>query len=194
MMIFEEIRSIVFQDILQQLPAHLSYHNEFHTAHVIDKAIFLAQESNVSGQDLHLLKLAALFHDTGFIKKPEEHEQRSCKIARSYLEKDYSEGDLQKIFGMIMATKIPQSPTNSLEYILADADLEYLGTDLFEEIGATLFTELKHFNPNLTERAWDEIQHGFMQKHHYHTEYCKKYREPKKQENLMLVKKRLELV
>jgi hypothetical protein len=29
---------------------------------------------------------------------------------------------------MIMATKIPQTPQNKLEEIIADADLEYLGS------------------------------------------------------------------
>jgi uncharacterized protein len=193
-MVFEEIRNTVYQEILAKLPKHLTYHNLDHTAYVIEKAIFLAKELKVSAKDLHLLKLAALFHDTGFIDNPKNHEEKGCKIAKGYLEKAYSNEELQKIQGMIMATKIPQSPTTLLENILADADLEYLGTDLFEKIGKTLFEELKHFNPDFTEQAWDELQLVFMQKHHFHTEYCQKYREPKKQENLLTVKKRLGVV
>jgi predicted metal-dependent HD superfamily phosphohydrolase len=176
------------------LPDHLTYHNLDHTAYVLEKAIFLAKQSHVSAEDLHLLKLAALFHDTGFIDNPKDHEEKGCKIAEGYLAKGYSKAELDKIYGMIMATKIPQSPSTNLEKILADADLEYLGTDLFEQIGESLFTELKHFNPNFTEQAWDELQLVFMQKHFYHTEYCQKHREPKKQENLLLVKKRLGVV
>lgn len=193
-MVFEEIQHTIYRDILAKLPEHLTYHNLDHTAYVLEKAIFLAKESHVSQQDLHLLKLAALFHDTGFIDNPKDHEEKGCKIAEGYLAKGYSKEELDKIYGMIMATKIPQSPTNHLENILADADLEYLGTDLFEQIGQSLFVELKHFNPNFTEQAWDELQLVFMQKHHYHTEYCQKHREPKKQENLLKVKKRLGLV
>lgn len=193
-MVFEEIQQRVYLEILAKLPEHLTYHNLDHTAYVIEKAIFLAKELKVSANDLHLLKLAALFHDTGFIDNPKDHEEKGCKIAKGYLENDYSEAELKKIYGMIMATKIPQSPTTLLENILADADLEYLGTDLFEKIGETLFEELKHFNPDFTEQAWDELQLVFMQKHHFHTEYCQKYREPKKQENLLTVKKRLGLV
>lgn len=191
---FEEIQHRVYREILEKLPKHLTYHNLNHTAYVIEKAVFLATELEVSAQDLHLLKLAALFHDTGFIDNPKDHEEKGCKIAQSHLENDYSKAELEKIYGMIMATKIPQSPSNLLENILADADLEYLGTDLFEQIGKTLFEELKHFNPDFTEQAWDELQLVFMQKHHYHTEYCRIHREPKKQENLLTVKKRLGLV
>jgi predicted metal-dependent HD superfamily phosphohydrolase len=193
-MVFEEIKNRIYEDILEKLPSHLTYHNLDHTAYVLEKAIFLANQSQVDAYDLELLKLAALFHDTGFIDNPKDHEEKGCGIARSYLSEEYSEEQLLKISGMIMATKIPQSPTNHLENILADADLEYLGTDLFEQIGENLFQELKHFNPNFTEQAWDELQLVFMQKHHYHTEYCRQNREPKKQENLLKVKKRLGLV
>jgi len=192
-MVFEEIQHTIYRDILAKLPQHLAYHNLGHTAYVLDQAIFLANESEVSSEDIHLLKLAALFHDTGFIDNPKDHEEKGCKIAESYLANFYSPAELKKIYGMIMATKIPQSPTNHLENILADADLEYLGTDLFDQIGETLYQELKHFNPDFTEQAWDELQLVFMQKHHYHTEYCRIHREPKKQENLLTVKKRLGL-
>jgi len=193
-MVFEEIKIRIYEDILEKLPSHLTYHNLNHTTYVLEKAVFLAEQSEVSPSDLELLKLAALFHDTGFIDNPKDHEEKGCKIAKSYLTEEYSEAQLSKIYGMIMATKIPQSPTTLLEKILADADLEYLGTDLFEQIGESLFTELKHFNPNFTAQAWDELQLVFMQKHHYHTDYCQKYREPKKQENLLSVKKRLGLI
>lgn len=193
-MVFEEIQHTIYREILAKLPQHLTYHNLGHTAYVLDQVIFLAKESNVSEKDLLLLKLAALFHDTGFIDNPKNHEEKGCKIAESYLRDSYSEEELDIIYGMIMATKIPQSPKTPLEDILADADLEYLGTDLFEKIGETLFEELKHFNPDFTEQAWDELQLVFMQKHHFHTDYCRKYREPKKQENLLLVKKSLGLV
>lgn len=193
-MIFEEIQHTVYRDILEKLPKHLTYHNLEHTDHVLNKAIFFAENSHVSQHDLELLKLAALFHDTGFIDNPKDHEEKGCKIAEGYLAKAYSQQELDKIYGMIMATKIPQSPTNHLENILADADLEYLGTDQFERIGESLYQELKHFNPDFTRQAWDELQLVFMQKHHYHTEYCRLNREPKKQENLLTVKKRLGIV
>lgn len=193
-MVFAEIQHTIYRDILAKLPEHLTYHNLDHTAYVLDQVVFLAKESHVSEEDLHLLKLAALFHDTGFIDNPKNHEEKGCKIAEKYLANEYSSDELKKIYGMIMATKIPQSPSNHLENILADADLEYLGTDQFEKIGETLFEELKHFNPDFTVQAWDELQLVFMEKHHYHTEYCRIHREPKKQENLLTVKKRLGLI
>lgn len=191
---FEEIQQRVFREILEKLPAHLTYHNADHTRYVLEKAVFLANESQVKDEEVSLLKLAALFHDTGFIQGAKNHEERGCEIAKSYLDLHYSESELAKIFGMIMATKIPQNPHNELEKILADADLEYLGTDLFEQIGESLYEELKHSIPDFSQQAWDELQLAFMEKHHFHTDYCRQNREPKKQENLLTVKKRLGLI
>ncbi|WP_100629021.1 HD domain-containing protein [Algoriphagus formosus] len=191
---FEKIKKQIYQDILDQLPEYLTYHNPAHTEYVIEKSLFLADVENVNQKDKELLRLAALFHDTGFIENPKNHEEIGCGIATHYLGEIVSEEDLKKIHGMIMATKIPQSPTNQLEKIIADADLEYLGTDDFERQGSALFEELKHFNHSFSEQAWNELQLTFLEKHHYHTEYCKKHRTPKKQENLRSVKKTLGLV
>ena len=77
-----------------------------------------------------------------------------------------------------MATKIPQSPQNKLEEIIADADLEYLGTDNAESQAASLYRETRSLHPGLTEEAWNEIQISFLQKHHYFTSYCKAFTEP----------------
>lgn len=191
---FEKIKQRVYQDILDHLPEYLTYHSPAHTEYVIEKSLFLAEVENVSQKEKELLRLAALFHDTGFIQNPKNHEEIGCGIASEYLADLVSKEDLKRIHGMIMATKIPQSPTNQLERIIADADLEYLGTDDFERQGNALFKELKHFNPSFSEQAWNELQLTFLEKHHYHTDFCKKHRTPKKQENIKSVKKTLGLV
>lgn len=188
---FEELKHTVFRDILKRLPKYLTYHSIGHTEYVMEKAEFLGRVEKISEKELLLLKIAGLFHDTGFIENPKNHEEIGCKIAQSYLKDELSDRELKLIFGMIMATKIPQSPRNQLERILADADLEYLGTDQFETQGNALFEELRHFNPQLDEIQWNELQLSFLEKHEYHTDFCKKYREPIKQENLQKVKETL---
>jgi uncharacterized protein len=77
-----------------------------------------------------------------------------------------------------MATKILQTPTNKLEEILADADLEYLGTDAAAEIAHKLFKELQSINPALTAKAYNTLQIFFLNSHHYFTNYCKENKDP----------------
>jgi len=85
---------------------------------------------------------------------------------------------------MIMVTKIPQLPKNKLEEILADADLEYLGTSTFNEKSDALFKELQSVKPAYTEAEWNQAQISFIRSHHYFTRYCQERKEPVKQDHL----------
>ena len=185
----------IIEDLEKNLPKHLTYHNSEHTKLVIDNVIFISKKEKFTGHDFFLLKIAALYHDTGYKITHINHEAESCKIARQELtEVGLEDTDIAKISNMIMATHIPQQPKTLAEKILADADLEYLGTEQFEGISNLLYLELKHFRPLMTLKEWHKIQIDFISKHNYHTEYCKKNREKKKQENLKKLKEKIELV
>lgn len=173
--------------ILQnELPAHLTYHKWQHTEYVINMAESIAKYENINNEDLLLIKTAALFHDLGFIFSDKTHEEESILYAKNVLPSfGYNDEEINIISGLIRATIIPQNPKNNLEKILADADLEYLGTDDFKEIGDSLYLELKFKNPAFTIEQWNEIQINFLKSHHYHTNFCIENRKKKKYENLM---------
>lgn len=192
MNIYQKIYPKVISKLENNLPSWLYYHSTEHTKYVLEQAIFIAEKEKVEKNDLYLLKVAALYHDTGFIIDRDEHEAISCEIATKELkELGFETTDIEKICEMIMATKIPQNPTSDLAKILADADLEYLGTDKFLKFSQNLYKELLHYTPDLSLDQWNEIQVKFISKHHYHTNYCKQNREAKKQKNLNLIMKQL---
>lgn len=172
-------------ELKNKLPKYLHYHCWQHTAYVLRQAEIIAKYEKMKKDEILLIKTAALFHDIGFIKSNKNHEELGVKLAKIELPKfGYKEKEIEIILGIIRATKIPQSPKNKLEEILADADLEYLGTDAFQEIGDQLFLELKHENDDLSREKWDAIQIDFLQKHNYFTSYCLQYRLEKKMQNL----------
>lgn len=183
------LEQIITDKLRQELSPKLYYHSVDHTKRVVKNVAVFGTYHDISPKDMKLLKIAALFHDSGFIYTIENHEEASCEIAREFLLKfNMTENDILKVCGMIMATKIPQTPINLLEKIIADADLEYLGTDDFEKIGGYLFQELKEINPNLTFAKWNEIQINFIEKHLYFTEYGQKYLSRTKKKHLMELK------
>lgn len=176
---FEKIYSHVINRLDRELPAHLKYHCTDHTKYVLKKAQYIAKKEQVANtRDIYLLKIAALYHDIGFVNgEPHGHEERSCRIAKKDLKSwGFPAEEIDIICKMIMSTKIPQNASTQLEKILADADLEYLGTKHFYEVGNLLFEELKHFNPSLTMKKWNDIQIGFLKEHQYHTRYCRQYK------------------
>jgi uncharacterized protein len=179
----------VINDLIEKLAPFLTYHDWKHTEHVIKMAEYIAHQENTPEEDILLIKTAALFHDAGFITgASEEHEEESIHLAKTKLpEFGYTKQEIEIIAGMIRATTIPQNPKTKLECILADADLEYLGTDTFKFIGNKLYMEMKYTNPNLSLEEWNEIQIHFLQAHVYHTPYCILNRAPEKEKNLELL-------
>jgi len=181
----EEIYEKVIKWLREELPDYLKYHCPEHTMYVFKKATYIAGKEGVTAHELYLIQTAALLHDTGFVKQYEDHEEVGCKLAIKRLpEYGFDKKEIDMICGMIMATKIPQQPKNLLEMILADADLEYLATNLFGKVGDLLLEELRYFNPKLSRKEWNKIQTEFMSEHTYHTAYCRRYKEHRKWKNI----------
>lgn len=161
------------------------FHNVCHTLYVMEKAFEIAQHENCTTAEIELVCTAALWHDVGFINIYDGHEEEGCKLVQKYLpEFGFFASSINLICGMIRATKIPQSPKNKLEQILADADLEYLGTANAASIANELFKELKFLDPLLSIAQWNQMQISFLQKHCYFTNYCKENKENTKQSYL----------
>ncbi len=192
---FKKVEKFILGKLKKELPKNLTYHSLGHIKDVYSAAQSLAKLENVKGEDLTLLLTAVLFHDSGFLKQQKDHERVGCEFVREYLpEYNYTEEQIEKICGMIMATKIPQTPHNKLEQIICDADLDYLGRDDFFTIGNKLWDELCMYGIINTEVEWNKLQVRFLENHHYFTTSSKSLRKKKKAENLALIKSKLKEV
>lgn len=189
---FGEAKKFILGTLKNALPKHLSYHSVEHVKDVFNACKMLAASEGVAGENLKLLLTAALFHDSGFLKGPKEHEKKSCQIAKKHLpDFDYTPEQIKVICGMIMATKVPQEPQNHLEEIICDADLDYLGRDDFFEIGDKLYSELNMYGMLNTEDEWNKLQVRFLEAHHYFTKTAIKLRQRKKDKHLKLIKSKI---
>jgi uncharacterized protein len=181
----QSMKAFVTGLLKDKLSPFYYYHNVEHTLYVTGQATAIGIEEKCTAAEIDLLEAAALWHDTGFIIQYNDHEEESCRLARQYLPGfGYAMTDTDRICGMIMATKMPQSPQNKLEFILADADLEYLGTGSAGAKATELFKELQYQDPSLTRSAWNDFQIAFLIKHHYFTRFCKENRAFAKREYL----------
>lgn len=180
-----KLKKFIIQKLQTELSEKLTYHGLQHTIHVLKACNNYIRRMNIGASDAYLLRTAALMHDTGFIWNFDDHEENSILYAKKVLpEWNYSSKEIEKITGMIRATKIPQKPENILEEILGDSDLDYLGTDKFYPVGERLYKELIACNKISTREEWDMLQVRFLQNHHYHTPFANKHREPVKQKYL----------
>src|SRR5260221_6550288 len=154
-----------------ELSPELTYHNLGHTqTDVIPGVARLARLSEMAEENVQLLEVAAAYHDIGFIYARVEHERVSVRIASETLPAyGFSPQQIERIASMIRATRLPQSPHNLLEDILADADLDVLGRDDFFERNEQLRLELNTVNPPMYQRDWWSAQIWFLQGHIYFT-------------------------
>jgi uncharacterized protein len=183
---FNHIKSNVLRD-LGGLNPHLTYHNIDHTLDVVEQSERIARVEGIHAErDLFLLKVAALYHDTGFLHTYVGHELKSCeKFMQECGGTELSDYEKGIICGLIMATRIPQEPLTLMEQIICDADLDYLGRDDFFSTGAKLKEEFLYYKVVANDPDWDRLQLNFLKNHTYHTEASRRQREPKKQENYL---------
>lgn len=178
-------RTFVLAEMRERLPTDRHYHSLAHTLDVYASTITIAEAEGISGEELVLLKTAALFHDSGFLDWPWDHEYGSCLFAKNNLPRfGYNDEQIDRICALILATKIPQNPFDHLSEVLCDADLDYLGRDDFHSIGEKLFEEMKSHGTLSTRREWNLLQEKFLSRHSYFTGTSQRLREAGKQEHL----------
>ena len=190
---FEQARTYAIARLTHELPPALTYHSIAHTCdEVVPAAERIAALAGIGDDDLLLLRTAAYYHDLGFITLYAGHEEASVAIARAALPRfGYQPQQIERIAGMIRATKLPQSPTTLLEQILADADLDVLGSDDFFERNSALRTEMANFGGAMTDEGWFANQLKFVQSHCYWTSAAAQLRNDGKQRSIATLSDKL---
>lgn len=185
-----------FIDLLEhdKFVSKLKYHGPHHTVDVMAAAERIGISEGLSEEEIMLVKVAALFHDSGFLNKYLDNESEGAKLAKRELPRyGFTNIQVEIVEGMILATRIPQNPKTHLEKILCDADLDYLGRDKneFDKISSSLAQELIEMKILKSIDSWDPIQVKFLEMHKYYTKTCIQERRPGKIERLREIKDRL---
>ncbi|MDX1666420.1 MAG: DUF5706 domain-containing protein [Saprospiraceae bacterium] len=169
------------------------YHNLSHTLSVRDACLELGRAHNLSSEDLEVLELACLFHDTGFTSAYKGHEEESMRIARDFLtEQAYPEPKLRRVLECIEATYLASEPANQLEEIIRDADLINLGKlDYLESLGALRHEWAVFLNQSFSDPEWYRLNYKFLKEHTYFTEVAEATFGEQRDKNLKLLKKLL---
>ncbi len=183
---FERARRHAFERLERELAHDLVYHSLRHTRDDVLPAVrhFAAMEG-VDGEEMLLLSTAAVYHDIGFIEQYFNHESVGVRIAEETLPQfGFSRAQIQVIQNIIWATKLPQTPRNLLEQIMADADLDVLGRDDFLERNQDLRAELALYDKPVSDYEWYSRQLQFLTSHQYFTAAARASRGITKQRNI----------
>src|SRR3989344_6406404 len=126
-----------YPELAEKFPKVLPYHNVAHAKDVLHEALLFAlTDGTLSGHELELLAITAVYHDSGVVGGYAGHEARSAKIVGEFMKRHgYSETDIVRVQTAILAG--PNKELRSKEPIityLIDADLSNFGRkDFFDK-------------------------------------------------------------
>ncbi|MGK0412637.1 MAG: putative metal-dependent HD superfamily phosphohydrolase [Polaribacter sp.] len=185
--LIKEAEKHIFDLFSKKLNHKFVYHNLAHTQTVVKKVQDFIDSLKLPEIDAENLLIAAWFHDAGFVKGAENHEQESVKILTQFLqEKKIEVKRIEAISAFILATKIGHTPTNDLEKIIMDSDCAHLGDKTFDDKTALLRREWEtQVNKKFTDAEWIAINIDFFTKgHQYYSDYALKNWTKGKDKNL----------
>jgi HD superfamily phosphodiesterase len=189
---YEKQYGSIMQRLRFDLNVQYLYHDGRHTEDVVRQAQEIAYREGVSSDDILALKLAALYHDVGFLRQRENHEAAGVEIfLAESVDSEISQADKDLVSRLIMVTKIPQQPQTLLEAIICDADLDYLGREDFPAIAEFLYLELKSCGVLSDRKHWNEVQLSFLESHRFHTASSQKLRANTLEKNIAFVRRRI---
>ena len=183
-------KSYVESFLKENLSDGIYYHDLEHTQEVVNASKEIGIASNLSNDELETVLIAAWFHDTGYYKGMKDHEANSRDVAKEFLLKEGANKEkIDAVGGCIMATKIPQNPSNLMEEVLCDADLYHVSTREFFKKSELLRKEFSLVFPDEIQLdEWFKNSIKFLKKHSFFTSYAKERLLPAKKENLKKLK------
>ena len=187
---FNGASDYIIQRLQTELSPTLFYHSFEHTLDVLEATRHLNEVENIDEHSKLILETAALYHDAGMLVQYADHEAVSASMVRSILPGfGYTNDEITQIAGLIMVTRLPQRAVHLFEQILCDADLDYLGRDVFLINSFKLRLEWQVNGIRSTSlKEWFDIQIKFLGEHRYFTKSAFDLRNEVKLNNLAEIK------
>ena len=185
--IIAKVEIYVTELLSNKLDNNYLYHNLRHTQRVVKSTKELIENCDVSDKEKEILLIAAWFHDVGYIESHDDHEEKSCEIASSFL-KDHKieEKTIQSVCKTIRATKHVAHPKSNIEKILRDADSSHFSKSNYVDTSELLRQELLSLGIiNYTTSEWRKENINMLtSEHQYFTEHAQREWQPKKTKNI----------
>jgi len=131
LLLLQQAQEQVTTLLTNNLSKSIKFHTLQHTQEVVKGCEVISEDTPLPDEDRLALLIAAWFHDTGYTSgQAKDHETMSIQLATDFLDAHGVSEELKtKVIGCINATRMPQSPINTIERIIVDADLFHLGTE-----------------------------------------------------------------
>lgn len=110
------------------------FHTLDHTIYVVEGVGIIGKESGLNDEELMLAEFCAWFHDVGYHKSHDKHEEISAKMAVEFLNSKGIRGEIEEtVETSIMNTKVPANPNDNISKVLCDTDMRQLAEHAYEK-------------------------------------------------------------
>ena len=171
------------------------YHSYNHAIEVMERCIYLWEKEWLEKEEVEMIAIAWLFHDTGFIIQYDNNEPIWAKIAQNYLKTIlYDRDKIKNIERLILATDPEyKTPVDIYEKIIKDADMDNLGRKDFFEKTNNLKREREIIKKiKIRDPEWRHASIDILREYKFETFTQKMERDFTKWENLQKMLKDLE--
>jgi len=194
MTIIAQAEDFVRKLFKDKLSISFIYHNLDHTFDVVTAVTILSDRENLTPLETEIMVIAAWFHDTGYIKGCDNHEDASIAIAQDFLkEKGKDEVYINAVSKIIKATTYNYMPETIFEKIIRDADYSHFGREDYLSICENLRKEWEVTSQKFyTNQEWAKENLKILSKYHvYYTNYALENWQPIKEKNIKLIKENI---
>ncbi|NRS88229.1 putative metal-dependent HD superfamily phosphohydrolase [Flavobacterium sp. 7E] len=170
------------------------YHNLDHTFDVVSAVTILSDRENLTPLETEMMIVAAWFHDTGYTKGCDNHEDASIAIAKDFLkDKDKDEAFIIAVAKVIKATTYNYVPVTIFEKIIRDADYSHFGREDYLSICENLRKEWELTSHKFyTNLEWAQENLKIISNFHvYYTQYALENWQPIKLKNIKLIEENI---
>ncbi len=185
--IIKKTEAFVTNLLTTELSEKYLYHNLRHTERVVKNTKEILINSDVDEDTTEMVVIAAWFHDTGFTKQFEGHEEISCEIATEFLtENGYDPEKIEVVNKCIRATKMCYEPKDFMEQVMQDADTSHFAKESYPETAEVLREELRLLGiKDYSIPEWRDVNiKMYTTGHQFYTDYAKENWQKDKDKNL----------
>lgn len=175
---------------------NLTYHNFLYAKRCLEYVGDITEDKSESftENEIENLKLATLFHATGYIKNYENPTAESVAFAKAFLaDKNIDPASLKTVVECIEATDPKTKPTTHLQRICKDVSQHEIADNDYFDFSRLM--NLEHelmLNESISELDWINMEFEKYSKHHkFYSKYAIKNWEENKQSNLLTLNKKI---
>lgn len=181
--------------LAEHLDRRYSYHNAVHSQDVCAALEEFLQSTAdpFEPSEREALQIAAIFHDFGYLVRPDENEI-CCREYVQMFGKEFALPPALQVRAMelIMETAFPYRPISAAGKLLCDADIEYIGRDIFWQRAADFRQELAAQGQVMTDLQWYCREVEFLRSNAFFTDTANRLRGALRMENLRQAEARLQ--